>query len=71
MSQELFGVNYSIRYKDAKGITSRSEFLPFATDGEAKTYASDELPSSAMIEIWKGDDLLVRIQRPDPKRSPH
>src|SRR6185312_10619192 len=25
-------MNYSIRYKNAKGITSRSEFLPFDTD---------------------------------------
>jgi len=54
-------MNYSIRYKDAKGITSRSEFLPFATDGAAETYAAEELPSSPKIEVWKGDDLLVRL----------
>lgn len=55
-------MNYSIRYKSAKGITTWSEFLPFATDGEAKTYATGALPGSTMIEVWKGDDLLVRLQ---------
>ena len=54
-------MNYSIRYKDAKGITNRSEFLPFATDGEAKHYANTELPKNSMIEVWKNDDLLVRL----------
>ena len=54
-------MNYSIRYKDAKGITSRSEFLPFDTDSAARTYAAEELPSSPMIEVWNGDDLLVRL----------
>ena len=63
-------MNYSIRYKDAKGITSRSEFLPFDTDGAARTYAADELPSSPMIEVWKGDDLLARLPG-ESKRSPH
>lgn len=63
-------MNYSIRYKDAKGITSRSEFLPFATDGEAQSYATVELPNCGTVEVWKGDDLLVRLQG-DGKRSPH
>ena len=54
-------MNYSIRYKDAKGITSRSEFLPFASDGEAETYASRELQGNPMIEVWKGEALLVRL----------
>jgi len=54
-------MNYSIRYKDAKGITSRSEFLPFATDGEAERYAAVEVQGNPMVEVWKGETLLVRL----------
>ena len=60
-------MNYSIRYRSAEGITTRSEFLPFDTDGEARTYAAEELHKSPMVEVWKGDDLLVRL--PDETKS--
>lgn len=60
-------MNYSIRYRSAEGITTRSEFLPFDTDSEARAYAAEELHKSPMLEVWKGDDLLVRL--PDKAKS--
>lgn len=56
-------MNYSIRYKDAKGITIRSEFLPFGADGEASAYARSALPKNELIEVWHGDGLVVRLER--------
>lgn len=54
-------MNYSIRYKDTHGITSRSEFLPFDSDGEAERYAAEGLARSPMIEVWHGDNLVARL----------
>ncbi|MBI3439438.1 MAG: hypothetical protein HY054_12460 [Proteobacteria bacterium] len=62
-------MNYSIRFKSAQGITSRSEFLPFDTDGEARTYAAEALHKSPMVEVWKGDNLLARLPE-ETKRTP-
>jgi hypothetical protein len=59
-------VNYSIRYLNERGITERSEFLPFDTDSAATTYAEVELPRHFIVETWKGDNLLARTFRDAP-----
>jgi hypothetical protein len=46
-----------------RGITERSEFLPFETDGEATQHAQIEMPRHFIVEIWKGDNLLNRTFR--------
>lgn len=54
-------MKYSISYKSAQGITDRSEFLPFDSDAEACAYAAEEGRKSPIVEVWKGDNLLVRL----------
>jgi hypothetical protein len=56
-------MKYSILYKDALGVTGRSEFIPFDVDAEAAAYARAALPQNALIEVWKGDGLVVRLER--------
>lgn len=62
-------MNYSIQYKNARGITARSEFLPFATDIEAIAHGRAGSGRDAIIEVWKGDQLLVRLFGVDARSS--
>lgn len=57
-------MNYSISYKDAAGITLRSECLPFGGDEEASAFARKDLSKTALIEVWKGEHLVVRLEQP-------
>jgi hypothetical protein len=59
-------MNYSIRYQNDKGITERSEFLAFESDGAAADHASIDAPRHAIVEIWKGDALLSRAFKKAP-----
>jgi hypothetical protein len=66
-------MNYSIQYKSGQGLTSHSEFLPFATDLEAIAHGRAGSGSDAITEVWKGDNLLVRlfgIDTPQPTTGP-
>jgi hypothetical protein len=54
-------LNYSIQYKDTGGITARSEFLPFETDLEAMDHGRARSGRNAIVEVWKGEHLLVRL----------
>jgi len=56
-------MKYSISYKDAAGITLRSEYLAFANDEDASTFATKEKSRNALIEVWKGEQLLVRYEQ--------
>lgn len=62
-------LNYSIQYKNARGLTARSEYLPFTTDHEAIAHGRAGSGRDAIIEVWKGDHLLVRLFGID-KRQP-
>lgn len=54
-------MNYSIQYKNGRGITARSEFLPFETDAAAIEYGRDSSSGNASVEVWKGDNLVTRL----------
>lgn len=56
-------MNYSIRYLNERGITERSEFLPFDTDAAAGAHAHSDLSRHFIVEVWKGDNLLTRTFR--------
>lgn len=60
-------MNYSIRYLNERGITERSEFLPFETDADAGDHAQGDKGRHFIVEIWKGDSLLTRTFRDAPK----
>lgn len=60
-------MDYSIRYLNERGITERSEFLPFETDTEAGEHAQGGKSRHFIVEIWKGDNLLTRTFRDAPK----
>jgi len=59
-------MNYSIRYLNERGITERSEFLPFDTDAAAAVHARADLHRHFIVEIWKGERLLTRTFRDSP-----
>lgn len=61
-------LNYSIQYKNASGVTARSEFLPFATDIEAVEHGREGSGRNAIVEVWKGDQLLVRLFGVDTRK---
>ena len=50
-------MNYSVCFKDARGITERSEVTPFPSDTEALSYARAELPGNAGICLAFGGDF--------------
>lgn len=54
-------MNYAIHYKNARGVTARSELLPFATDLDAMDHGRAGSGRCAIVEVWKGDHLLVRL----------
>jgi hypothetical protein len=54
-------LKYSIQYKNVRGLTSHSEFLPFETDLDAVAHGRASSGRDAIIEVWKGDNLLVRL----------
>ena len=57
-------MKYSINYKNASGVTDHTEFLAFDGDDEASAHARKDLPQHALIEVWKGDQLLERLEQP-------
>lgn len=59
-------MNYSIRYLNDKGVTERSEFLPFASDADATDHARTHSQRHFILEVWKGEDLLLRSFRDEP-----
>lgn len=54
-------MNYSVQYKNARGITARSEFLPFETDEAAVEYGRDSSSQNAIVEVWKSGTLVARL----------
>ncbi len=56
-------MKYSISYKDASGVTLRSEYLDFDADEEASAFARKDASQNALIEVWKGNHLLVRLEQ--------
>lgn len=59
-------MNYSIRYLNERGITERSEFLPFDTDAAAAGHAQADAGRHFIVEIWKGENLFTRTFRDAP-----
>ncbi len=56
-------MHYSICFKNDAGHTQRSEFTPFETDNDAIAYGRLSRLETAIVEVWKGDHLLVRLER--------
>lgn len=54
-------MTYSIHYKNARGVAARSETLSFASDAEAVIHGRARSGAHAVIEVWKGDWLVVRL----------
>lgn len=54
-------MQYSIQYKNARGLTSRSEILAFKSDVEALAHGRAGSGRDAIVEVWKGDHLVGRL----------
>lgn len=55
--------NYSICYLDAAGRTQNSELLPFEDGPSAIDFARTGLVRSAIVEVWKDNELVRRLFR--------
>jgi hypothetical protein len=55
-------MHYSICFKNDVGHTQRSEFTRFKTDNDAIVYGRKSSREMAIVEVWKGDHLLVRLE---------
>lgn len=61
-------LNYSIHYKNVRGVIARSESLTFASDSEAAMHGRAKSGANAITEVWKGDRLVVRLFGLDTSR---
>ena len=66
VSPERLPMHYSICFKNDHGHTQRSEYTRFKTDADAIGYGRRSTREAAMIEVWKGDHLLVRLEQKEP-----
>jgi len=55
-------MNYSICFKSEAGHTQRSEFSPFKSDNDAILYGRKCRGETSIVEVWKGDSLLIRLE---------
>ena len=55
-------MHYSICFKNGAGHTQRSEYTRFKTDSDAVGYGRKSSRETAIVEVWKGDHLLVRLE---------
>jgi hypothetical protein len=56
-------MHYSISFKNRAGHTQRSEFTRFKTDDDAIGYGRKSSRETAIVEVWKGNHLLARLER--------
>lgn len=63
-------MHYSICFKNDAGHTQRSEFTRFKTDDDAIGYGRKSSRDAAIVEVWKGDHLLVRLEDADTGPPP-
>lgn len=59
-------MNYSICLLDAGGRTQHTSFGPFDDDIAALAQARTQVPSSAIVEVWKDCQLVARLFRDPP-----
>lgn len=56
-------MHYAISYKNSAGHTQRSEFTAFDSDADAMAQGRRGVHANAIVEVWKGETLLVRLTR--------
>jgi hypothetical protein len=54
-------MHYAIAYKNSAGHTQRSEFTRFDSDSDALNHGRRGVRDNAIVEVWKGDQLLARL----------
>ncbi len=59
--------NYSICYLDSQGRTESTQFLPFEDHTAAAAYARIGVIRSAIVEVWKGENLITRLYHDAPQ----
>ncbi len=61
--------DYSFRYMDRLGRSGPSDFLKFADDGSATQFARAGLAGNAVVEVWRGNVLVIRLDARDRDAS--
>ena len=59
-------MQYSVCFLDKHGLTRRSETDPFDDDAAAIANARTQSPNDAIVEVWKDEELIVRVFRDSP-----
>jgi hypothetical protein len=54
---------YSIRYLDLLQRQQASDFKPFKDDSAATEFARLGLVQNAVVEVWKNNELVIRLHR--------
>lgn len=60
---------YSIRYLDLLQRQQASDFKPFKDDSAATEFARLGLVQNAVVEVWKNNELVIRLHRPPAAES--
>lgn len=63
--------DYSFRYMDRLGRSGPSDFMKFADDGSATQFGRAGLARNAVVEVWKGSLLLVRLEQSEADAELH
>lgn len=63
--------DYSFRYMDRLGRSGPSDFMKFADDGSATQFGRAALARNAVVEVWKGSVLVIRLEQSDAEASLH
>jgi hypothetical protein len=58
-------MHYAVCYRNGAGHIQRSEYTRFKTDADALSYGRRGCREAAVVEVWKGNDLLARLQACD------
>ena len=63
-------MHYSICFKNDRGLTQRSEYTRIKTDNDAIVYGRKSTADAAIVEVWRGNDLLIRLEDGDGVAPP-
>jgi hypothetical protein len=61
---EIVVRDYSFRFLDQLGRSQPTEHARFMDDGAASDFAREALSRSHSVEVWRGKECVIRVERP-------
>jgi hypothetical protein len=62
--------DYSFRFLDQLGRSQPTEHMRFMDDQAATDFARNALQRSAVVEVWRGKDCVIRVEHPSTQPAP-